>query len=273
MLLSVLRKTVIAFELLAVLAAAEILAQGVMGSLGVKEEEAKRMMISSLNYNRVPTHLAAKVFKSADASLRAKLVQSALSWVKAYTETAAFKADYNKQRESERPAPLKQTGSADSELARQKAERQKGLDEMKKNLDKMTPEMRKSMEATIKQMEAMYAQQDANPAMAQMMRQGVEMQRVDEEKSYRERVATFEKKYPADPRILIAQRLQGFLDLSKDVDFGAKLFPTEPGRMKFVNSAYESKPDNWKLCYRAGKPAVDAARAFASSWLAELQKK
>ncbi len=40
---------------------------------------------------------------------------------------------------------------------------------------------------------------------------------------------------------------------------------------KFVNPAYEKKPAEWKMAYRAGKPAVDAARTFAKAWLAELQ--
>lgn len=261
------RKAVMVFKVLFVFTVANVLAQGVMSSLGVKEEEAKRQMVWALNSNRVPTSLAASAFKAADAALRPKLVQGALAWIKAYTESPAFKADYDKQRESAKPTPLKPKESIDSELAKQKAERQKGLDDMKKTLEKMPPDMRKSMEATIKQMEATFAKQDADPKVATMMRQALEMQRAEEEKSYRERVAEHEKRYPADPRVLIAQRLQGFLDLSKDVDFDAKLYTGDRGKMKFVNPAYESKPDSWKLCFRAGKPAVETARAFAASWL------
>jgi hypothetical protein len=267
------RKAVIVFGLMVGIAVADVLAQGVMSSLGVKEEEVKRQVVGSLSSNRVPTHLAVKAFKSADDATRVKLVQGALVWIKAYTETPVFKADYDKRRESERPAAPKPKDSVESELARQKAERQKGLDDMKKNLEKMSPEMRKSMEATVKQMEAMYAKQDSDPQMAAMMRQGLEMQRAQEEKSYRERVAQHESRYPAEPRILIAQRLQGFLDLSKDVDFDAKLYTADRGKMKFVNPAYEAKPEYWKLCYRVGRPAVEAARAFAVSWLKELQVK
>jgi flagellar biosynthesis GTPase FlhF len=267
------RKTMVVIEVLSIIAAAHVFAQGAMNSLGVNEEEAKRQMVSSLNYNRVPSHLAARAFKAADAALRPKLVLGALAWIRSYTESPAFKTDYDKQRESARPTPPKQKESIESELAKQKAERQKGLEDMRKNLVKMPPDVRKSMEATAKQMEEMYAKQDADPKMAAMMRQGLEMQRAADEKSYQERLSEFEKRYPADPRILIAQRLQGFLDLSKDVDFDAKLYAAERGKMKFVNSAHESKPDNWKLCYRAGKPALEAARSFAALWLKGLQAK
>ncbi len=267
------RKAGILFPQISILAVAGVFAQGVMSSLGVKEDEAKRQAVWALTSSRIPIGLAAKAFKAAESSARAKLVQGALVWIEAYTESAAFKADYEKQREADKPAPLKPRESIDSEMAKQKAERRKSLDEMKKNVQKMPPDMRPQMEATVKQMEEMYAKQDADPQMAALMRQGLETQRAADEKSYQERVAQHEKRFPADPKVLIAQRLQAFLDVSKDVDFSAQLYPAERGKMRFVNAAYEAKPENWKLCFRAGKPAVDAARAFAAAWLKELQAK
>lgn len=267
------RRVIAIIGMLLILVMADAVAQSVLSSLGVKEDEAQRQALWAVTSNRVPVQMAAKAFKAADSALRAKLVQGAMAWFKAYTESAAFKADYDKQRESDKPAPPKPKESIDSLLAKQKAERLKGLDNMKKGLDKMTPEMRKSMEATIRQMEEMYAKQDANPQMAAMMRQNLEAQQAAEEKSYQEKIAQHEKRFPSNPRILIAQRLQAFLDVSKDVNFDAKLYPAERGRMRFVEGMYESKPGNWKLCYRAGKPAVDVARAFAASWLKEIQGK
>jgi hypothetical protein len=43
--------------------------------------------------------------------------------------------------------------------------------------------------------------------------------------------------------------------------------------MRFANEDYEGKPAEWKICFRAGKEATEAARAFARSWLTELEKK
>ena len=37
-----------------------------------------------------------------------------------------------------------------------------------------------------------------------------------------------------------------------------------------VNEAYEAKDNRWKLLYRAGKSAVDAARVAAEEWLKAL---
>ena len=39
----------------------------------------------------------------------------------------------------------------------------------------------------------------------------------------------------------------------------------------FADAALEAKPAEWKMAFRAGKPATDAARAFAQKWLADLQ--
>jgi len=38
----------------------------------------------------------------------------------------------------------------------------------------------------------------------------------------------------------------------------------------FVNPLYERKQKEWKLAFRAGKPATDAMRAFAQKWITEL---
>ncbi len=42
-------------------------------------------------------------------------------------------------------------------------------------------------------------------------------------------------------------------------------------RMRFEDPLLEKKPGEWKLCYRAGREAVAAARAAATAWLATLQ--
>lgn len=76
-----------------------------------------------------------------------------------------------------------------------------------------------------------------------------------------------EDRYPADPNKLIKKRLEEFLEVSGSVDFDARL----NGRM-FANPEYESKSDKWKMCYRAGKEVVAAARDEAQKWLKELEK-
>jgi hypothetical protein len=75
-----------------------------------------------------------------------------------------------------------------------------------------------------------------------------------------------EKRYPSDPSVLIKQRLTEFLEVSATVDFDAGL-----KNGMFVNPDYEKKSPQWKMCYRAGKEVVDAARSEAKTWLDELK--
>jgi len=87
---------------------------------------------------------------------------------------------------------------------------------------------------------------------------------------YEVELEQWQKEYPSDHKLMIKSRLEAFLQVTADVDYSASL--KEEYRMKkFVNPAYEKKPAEWKMAYRAGKPAVDAARTFAKAWLGELQ--
>lgn len=75
-----------------------------------------------------------------------------------------------------------------------------------------------------------------------------------------------EKRFPSDANVLIKQRLQEFLSTSATVDFNAQL----NGSM-FANPEYEAKSGQWKMCFRAGKAVVEAAREEAQAWLKELE--
>jgi flagellar motility protein MotE (MotC chaperone) len=247
-------------------------AQGALADLGVTEATASREIVRSLTGGYVNVYPASKAFKAAPATVRASLVKNAIAWAKTYTESAAFKAEYDKQRQADTPAPPTFKGTVDDELADQRAQRKKSLEESKKNIEKMPANMRPQMEATIKQMEAQFARMDTDPQMIALARQGLEMQRANDQKAYEERGRAHEKRFPSDPRVLIARRLQEFLDTSRDMDFNAKLVPAG-AKQRFADPRYEEKRAEWKLCYRAGKEAVTAARDAAQTWSAAVATK
>jgi hypothetical protein len=95
------------------------------------------------------------------------------------------------------------------------------------------------------------------------------MQRTRAQQDYQTSLERWQKSLPADPNALVARRLRSFINLSASVDFDAKLQGTGTERT-FVNEDYQSKPSDWKMCFRAGKDAVAAARADATNWLKEL---
>jgi hypothetical protein len=254
----------------ALLSAGILSAQGGLAGLGVNEASAKSELVNSLASGYVNVSPAAKAVKAAALPARASMVTAAVAWARAYTETAAFKADYDRQRLADTPQPPKFKGTVDDELAAQRAERKKSMEESRKSLAQMPAELRAQMEATLKQTEAQLAKMDSDPQMVAMQRQGIEAQRANEQKAYEQRVAAHEKRFPTDPRALVARRLQEFLTVSQDVDFAAKLVPAG-SRMKFAEPKYENQRAEWKLCYRAGKEATAAARTAAQAWLAALK--
>lgn len=84
------------------------------------------------------------------------------------------------------------------------------------------------------------------------------------------RNAEFLRRYPDNHLLYIKVRLQQFLDETKDVDFGAELV-TKNGKKYFVNRAYESKGNYWKMAFRAGREAVEPAREAVQKWIDEIK--
>lgn len=250
-----------------------LLAQSTLANFGINTREVQPRVVNSLVNGYVPVYPNRKTFLSATPAIRAAFVKEALTWVKAYTESQAFLDDYKKQRESAKPTPPASKGTPDEQFAKNIAEQRKAVEEMKKNVAKMSSQMQKQMADTVKQMEINVERMAKDPQMAAMLKQGFAAQAQGEQQDYQRRLADHEKRYPADPKVLIASRLRQFLDLSKDVDFSAKLVPAGGGTMKFADPKYEAKSDQWKLCYRAGRDAVEVGRAFAMDWLKQLGTK
>lgn len=248
-------------------------AQDPLAQLGVTAASARDTLMNSLASGSVNIWGAAAAFKKADAAVRAQLVTGALAWARTYTASPEFKTAYTQLREERKPKAPVFKGTPEEELAamlaKQKADAQKSQEDMKKALESMTPDMRKQVEAGMKEAAAAIAQMDT-PEMRKIQLDGLRMQRDAQKTQYAADSAKWEAEYPVNPAALIAKRLRSFLDLSATVNFDAKTEPRD-GKLRFVDPQLERKSAEWKLCYRAGRPAVEAARAAAQSWLAELK--
>jgi hypothetical protein len=97
----------------------------------------------------------------------------------------------------------------------------------------------------------------------------IRAEHAEDTRQYDAAVAKWKQEYPDDPKPLIARRLREFMQLSADVDFNATL-KTQDGLSTFENPAYQAKPSQWKMCFRAGREATTAARAAVQAWLTEL---
>lgn len=75
---------------------------------------------------------------------------------------------------------------------------------------------------------------------------------------------------PKDPSVQLRKALKHFLAITDGVDYGAGV-SLQNGRKYFSNKAYEAKPAEWKMAYRAGREASEGARSYVRGWLAELK--
>lgn len=258
--------TVLAISLCASVSASVLRAQNPLGPLGVSEAEARSNVMQSVMSSSAILGAAGKAFVALPAAARVKALDSALPWLKSYVNSESYRAAYAREREEHKPSPPDVEGTIDDEVQAQVAKALKDVDETRKMLSQLPPAQQKEMEVSLKQMEAMIK----DPAQVKLMRAGVEAERADRKASYDERLKEWQEKYPADSKILTARHLRAFLATSATVDFSARLVPVNK-QMRFENPDFEDKPADWKLCFRAGKEAVTAARAFATAWLAELK--
>jgi hypothetical protein len=131
--------------------------------------------------------------------------------------------------------------------------------------------MKMQLEQMVAAMTAQKAAMD-NPAMWTQLAAQTKMAHEVKLERHRTAMKQFDADWPVDSNVLLARRLREFLELSTTVDFNAKLVQGKNGS-RFADPTLEQKAPMWKLCYRAGKEAVDAARDVASAWLKELQNR
>lgn len=256
-----------ASSVLAAVLTAGVLAQAdVFTQLGSNETEAREQIFSAFTSGSPDMTGTREVFKSAAAEGRVAIVKAVIGFARTYSTSADFAKRYAAYREQQKPSAPGAVQSGDQMRAAQR----KGMEEAIAGAQKTAaamPSMKKDMDELIadlkKQLAEIGANKEANAAMDDMMKNAAAMQ-ADEHKGA---LADWEKEHPVDPKRMIALRLKQFVDESATVDFAATTAPSKDKRLKFTNAAYEQKPLNWKLMYRAGKPAVDAARSLTQEWL------
>ena len=244
-------------------------AQNHLAALGITEGRAREAVFDSFITDTLSVAGDSKVFTAASSAARVALVNFALSLARSFAESDDFRRRYADHREANGPDPLPEAPDVDAILAKQRAGFEAQVEQMRKLFDQITPEQRATLEEGWKDMRAQLTDLETGPKRAEF-ESAVRQQRVVQEREREIAMKELDAVWPADYRALIASRLRRFLDVSKDVVYDAKLVDKD-GTKAFADPALESRPKEWKLCFRAGKPATDAARRFARKWLSDLQ--
>ncbi|MFI4980310.1 MAG: hypothetical protein ACHQIO_08170 [Nevskiales bacterium] len=246
---------------------------------GLKDKDVKQAVVESFanGYVYIPGSL-----RTLAPEARAAFVRAAGQLAIAYGKSEAFRQDYAAWWDEHKPkleliSPQdmqQQNDSAKASFSREETER-KGVvaqfEAQRAAFRKagMSDAQIDGMIAQAKQGEQQIEQmrkQGQLPSEPQLMsEQERQQQNTQRQQEYQQRLAKFQAEHPADPREAIRHALNEFLALSASVDFNAKVV-----NGRFVDPAYQGKDDQWKRCFRAGKPAVDAARDVAQGWLQQV---
>jgi hypothetical protein len=208
--------------------------------------------------------------KNVASGDRAAIALDVLNYTKSYVNSSAFIKAYEDARVAATPVkPLPPKTKEEiqkekiAELDKTIAEGEKSL----KTLPKDLIEPFKEVQQMLKDQKQDYENPDSE--MLALLVTSENYMYANATTKYEQQLQQWQKDYPTDHRKMVKDRLETFLKLTADVDFNAAL-KEEYRVKKFVNAAYEKKPAEWKMAYRAGRPAVEAARTFAKAWLAEL---
>ena len=248
--------------------AAATTAQDHLANLGISEGRAKEAVFDSFISDAVSLAGKPAAFIAMPPGARVTLVNFVLHLARTFVDSDDFKRRYADHREANGPDPLPEEQTADAVLAKQRAGFESQVAEMRKMFDQITPEQRATLEQGWNEMRDQFTAMEQGDRRKQIDGLLTE-QRADQVRQRDEAMKEFDKAFPPDHRSLVAMRLRHFLEATKDVAYDAQLVDKDKKKV-FADEAFEAKPTEWKLAFRAGKPATDAARAFAQSWLADL---
>lgn len=255
---------------LAAAAGAVASALDTFSDLGITQNRAKEAVFDAFITGSVAMAGNAEVFKAASPQVRAGMVTAVTTFGRAFMESTDFEGRYADHREANGPDPLPPEQTADQIFAKQRKDWEEQVAGIRAQFTEITPAQQKTLEAGFEEMRARFESMEKE-GRAELER-SLSTQRAAQVRAREAAMTEFEKLIPSDPRVLVASRLRRFLDLSRDIDYSAKLVEKDK-KMRFADPALESKPRDWKLCFRAGKAATDTARAFAQKWLSELEAK
>jgi hypothetical protein len=204
---------------------------------------------------------------------RAAVVRGVGKAVKAMTKTEPFLAWYASLREETKPKRPEGLKTAAEQRRDQIADLKKTIAEQQKLRDAAKGEARAAYDQAIAAMRQMLAELESADTSGDAEQDAAAAEsNAEQRREHEQQLAAWDKEFPAgDPRPLLARRLKGFLDATAGVDFTAALVKREQ-RSVFKKPEYEAKDPTWKLAFRAGREATEAARAFAEEWLKELSK-
>ncbi|WP_162944434.1 hypothetical protein [Flavisolibacter nicotianae] len=239
----------------------------VLGQLQIDPTEAKESVFNNFQDGVLDFPYSTLVTTFAPGK-REAAVRELGDFIKAYTESAAFAEKYKAAREAARPQGLQ---SADEKIKQRLAQIDLDIETNQADMAKASGEMKKLHQLTIDELrkEKKALGNPADPAYASFRKEATkatewETQQAREDEKY------WLEEYPPTAKERVKRRLAEFQDLTKDIDFTAKLVKSG-NKLVFADPGLEAKSWEWKRCFRCGRETIAAARQYAQQWLSSLR--
>lgn len=241
--------------------------------LGMTEQQAKEDISQSF-LSGYFHYYGAKEIKNIVTGDRAALASSILAYTKEYVSSPVFQAEYNRMRAGEKAKinPVRPAITREELVKNKVADAEKNIATFE-NLLKTTTDA-SAIKSYKEQLEfwknaAMDYKSPNSTQIAYEIQMDASRYKTDNE-AYNQLLKKWESNYPESPAQFIRQRLVDFVAATKDIDYKAALVDKNNKKF-FVNPVYEKKNWKWKMGFRAGKETTETTRAFAESWIREIQ--
>lgn len=246
--------------LICLLAPSAANAEEILPKLGLQQSTAEETLLDSLLEPEGWSAPITSAMRALPPKERAAAVKALGAAARAYLESETFATRYAEERAERMPVPPQPVRSAEQLAAEQKAQIDEAVQSAESSMGALPKEQQDEIRSSL-------AQLKSNTPDSAVLVEADRARFHDEQLAYEEALT---KAPPKDPRQAIKHRLERFLAATADVDFSAKL--VKDGKLRrFVRADFEKKPYEWKLCFRAGREATEAARAFAREWLDSLK--
>lgn len=249
---------------------AKRLADDFLKQLGISQSEADNKITSSLLSGSL-NYYGIRNLKNILVNDRAAIVKDLAGYAKQYAGSDTFKKEYAALKERNKPAPAQKIESPEEMRANMIRAAKEYVANSEASLKNATPQTQKlfteMLEAAKKNLKEA---EDPNNKTINVWAQNYEEMKKMTQLNWENSMKDWEAKYPANQLLYVKGSLQSFLDATEGIDFGAQLYDKN-GKKYFVNREYERKDSRWKMAFRAGKEAVETARAFARQWISEIK--
>jgi len=249
---------------------ADRLAEDIWKRLGINRQEGTEKIRNSFISGYLHYEGLSNV-KNLALNDRAMVAKDLMTSARQYLSSPTFKAEYDKMRAASRPTEPEDRTQTKEQI------RQTEVDKLKKSIlametvaKSLPADQQKSYQVSTDALrKAMKDYQDPNNKTIEAMYRNQLGDRQRELARHQEDTKKWETEYPADCKQFVRARLQHYLDIAGTVDFSAALVE-KGGKKRFVNPAYQSKNNEWKMIYRAGKEVYEQAKVFIDQWVKEL---